>query len=274
MLLAKKATDAEALLSPLREEFPNDASLVWRMGKVLALQRRKTAKALEVYGEAVEADPDLLDNREFYAELHNLLRNPKIRTQAIAFSLKHQGDYGDKFLLETVNDEKDPIQYDARREVLENLAANPENVPLINERLNRALDVMQAADASAPCKSYAAALDAVSEAPEYYFYNRVEKATVPEAPTEVDPASTDDLELCGGLPERRDEVLAELATLHPDAQETGGVIEILDEPESAGDTPEPEPASKSKKTKARKKRSGGSGCDKFGALLRAECRKK
>lgn len=274
LLLAKKATDAEALLSPLREEFPNDASLVWRMGKVLALQRRKTAKALEVYGEAVEADPDLLDNREFYAELHDLLRNPKIRTQAIAFSLKHQGDYGDKFLLETVNDEKDPIQYDARREVLENLAANPENVPLINERLNRALDVMQAADAGAPCKSYAAALDAVSEAPEYYFYNRVEKATVPEAPAEVDPASTDDLDLCGGLPERRDEVLAELATLHPDAQETGGAIEILDEPEPTGDAPEPESAPKSKKTKARKKRSGGSGCDKFGALLRAECRKK
>lgn len=274
LLLAKKATDAEALLSPLREEFPNDASLVWRMGKVLALQRRKTAKALEVYGEAVEADPDLLDNREFYAELHDLLRNPKIRTQAIAFSLKHQGDYGDKFLLETVNDEKDPIQYDARREVLENLAANPENVPLINERLNRALDVMQAADAGAPCKSYAAALDAVSEAPEYYFYNRVEKATVPEAPAEVDPASTDDLDLCGGLPERRDEVLAELATLHPDAQETGGAIEILDEPEPTGDAPAPEPAPKSKKTKARKKRSGGSGCDKFGALLRAECRKK
>lgn len=275
LLLAKKATDAEALLSPLREEFPNDATLVWRMGKVLALQRRKTAKALEVYGAAVEADPDLLDNREFYAELHDLLRNPKIRTQAIAFSLKHHGDYGDKFLLETVNDEKDPIQYDARHEVLENLAANPENVPLINERLNRALDVMQAADASAPCKSYGAALEAVSEAPEYYFYNRVEKATVPEAPAEVDPESKDDLELCGGLPARRDEVLAELATLHPDAQETGGAIEILDEPEPAGDGPAPEPAPKPKKAKPRKKRSnGGSGCDKFGALLRAECRKK
>ncbi|MGH1342863.1 MAG: serine/threonine protein kinase [Nannocystales bacterium] len=269
----KKAREAEALLTPLREEFPNDATLLWRQGRALALQTRKSARALEVYGEAVEADPELLEDRLFYAQLHDLLRNGKIRTQAIAFSLKHHGDYGDNFLLETVNDEKDPIQYDARHEVLDNLTENPDNVSLINERLNRALDVMQAADASAPCKSYAAALDSVMEAPEYYFYNRVEKARVPEAPAEVDPGSKDDLELCGRLPARRDEVLAELATHHPDAGETDGEIEILDDSQEAP-PPAPDPASKPKAKKKKKKSSPGPDCNRFGAALTKKCRNK
>ncbi len=265
----KKAAEAEALLLPLREEFPDDATLVWREGKV-ALQRRKTAQALEVFGEAVEVDPALLEDRLFYAELHDLLRNPKIREQAIAFSLKHHGDYGDNFLLETVNDDRDPIQYDSRHEVLESLAENPDNVSKIDERLNRALDVMQAADSSAPCKSYSAALDAVMSAPDYYFHNRVEKAKVPQAPATPDPSSKDDTELCGSLPQRRDEVLAELATLHPDAQETGGEIEILDDAE---DTPAEAPESKPK-PKPKKKRSDSSGCNRFGAAFSKKCRNR
>ncbi len=264
----KKAADAEALLAPLLEEFPGDAGLLWRQGMAMSLQRRTTAKALELFREAIEADPNLLQDRDFYADLHALLRNPKVRSEAIEFSLKHRGDYTDSFLVEVVNDDKTPIQFDARHEVLERLAENPDIG--IDLRLNRALDVMQAADASAPCKAYAAALDAVMQAPEFYFYNRVEKATVPVAPTKPVPDSKDDVKLCGALPARRDEVLAELATLHPDAQETGG-IEILDDAE-AGPTEEPAPAPKASRKKNKKKRSGpGSGCNKFGAMFNSKC---
>ncbi len=267
----KKAKEAEALLTPLREEFPDEPVFVWRQGRALALQPRKIARALEVYGEAVDADPTLLNEGTFYAQLHELLRKPKIRTEAIAFSLKRVGDYCDDFLVETVNDDQEPIQYDARHEVLVSLRENEATASRIDARLNRALDVMQAADASAPCKSYAAALDAVMEAPEYYFYNRVEKATVPKAPEQVDPASKDDVELCSRLPARRDEVLAELAPLHPDAQETGGVIEILDEDDEVpAETAAPKPKPKKKK----KKSSSSSDCNRFGAALTKKCRNK
>ena len=272
---AKKAKEAETLLSPLREEFPDEVVFVWRQGRALALQPRKIARALEVYGEAVDADPTLLNEGTFYAQLHELLRKPKIRTEAIAFSLKRVGDYCDDFLVETVNDDREPLQYDARHEVLASLRENQETASRVDARLNRALDVMQAAAASAPCKAYAAALDAVMEAPEYYFYNRVEKATVPQAPAEVDPASKDDVELCGRLPERREQVLAALAPLDPDAQETGGDIVILDEgDEVPADAPKSKPKPKPKPKKKRKKSSSSSDCNRFGAAFSKKCRNK
>ena len=269
LLLAKKAADAEALLAPLREQFPNDATLVWRQGKVLALQRRKTAQALEVYGEALEADPDLLDNREFYAELHDLLRTSRIRKQAIQFSLRHHGEHGDKFLLETVNDEKDPLQYDARHEVLAALSENPDNIPLINQRLNRALDILQAADSSKPCVSYSDALAAIADEPEFYFYNRVDKATVPTRPEEPDATSADDLSSCDGLPERRESLLAELAAMDPKAagDSDGEDVVIID------DEPEPsESASPKKKAPRKKAKKPDAGCNRFGAMLSKKCR--
>jgi tetratricopeptide (TPR) repeat protein len=268
LLLAKKSAEADALLAPLREQFPGDASLVWRQGKALALQRRKTAQALEVYGQALEADPDLLDNREFYAELHDLLRTSRIRKQAIAFSLAHHGEHGDKFLLETVNDEKNPLQYDARHEVLTALSQNPDNIPLINQRLNRALDILQAAASSKPCVSYSDALASIADEPEFYFYNRVDKATVPERPETPDPEGADDLASCDGLADRRVALLEELAALNPEgADSDGDDVEILDEGE-----PEPAPSPKKKR---KPKKSKNDGCNRPGAaLFNKKCRRR
>lgn len=268
---AKKAKEAEAVLLPLREQFPDSAAVIWRQGRALAMQPRKLTRALEVYGEAVEADPDLLNEHLFYAQLHALLRKSKIRKEAIAFSLKHHGAYSDDFLVETVNDVSDPLQYDARHEVLDSLSKNTDLGSPIDERLNRALDVMQAADSGAPCKSYAAALDAVMAEPDYYFHNRVEKAKVPQAPEKVDPNSKDDVEVCSTLAARRDEVLAELATLHPDAQATGGEIEIVEDGDEA---PAEAPAPKKKKKKKKKKSNARSGCDKPFAGFNPKCRKR
>lgn len=289
LLLAKKATDAEKLLEPLQAQFPQDATLVWRRGRAMALRRKKTAQALELYSQALEADPGLVDNKEFYAELHDLLRTKNARKHALAFSLEHHGEHGDKYLLETVNDEKDPLQYDRRHEVLVALRKNPANEPLINERLQRALDIMQAADSGAPCTSYSKALDAVVAAPEHYFFNRVDKARVPAAPEQADPKSTDNVDLCTDLPTRREAVLAQLAELDPDAAETdtGGdegedeVVIVDDEPPAEESrTPnkaKSKPKSKSSsgsKSKSKSKSSGGTNCNRFGAALSKKCRNR
>lgn len=291
LLLAKKATDAVKLLEPLREQFPDDATLVWRLGKAMALRRKKTEQALELYSEALEADPGLVDNKEFYAELHDLLRTKGARKYALAFSLEHHGEHGDKYLLETVNDEKDPLQYDKRHDVLDALRKNADNEPLINERLQRALDIMQAADSQAPCVSYSKALDAVVAEPEYYFFNRVDKARVPEAPEKVDPDSPDNVALCTDLPTRRAAVLAQLAELDPDAAETDtgdeDEVVIIDDDAPAEEAPPPKAKSKGGKSGSQaksgsqtksgsksKSKSSGNNCNRFGAALSKKCRNR
>ena len=270
LLLAKKASEAESLLAPLHEQFPDDGSLVWRQGKALALRTRTTPEALEMYSKALEIEPGLVDNKEFYAELHDLLRTKGFRKEAVDFSLEHHGEHGDKFLLETVNDEKRPLQYDERHEVLEALRQNADNEPLINERLNLALDVMQAADSSAPCKSYAAALDAVAEAPEFYFWNRVDKAKVPEVPEDPSPDTKDDVSKCAELPARREALLAQLAELNPNgAEDTEGdaedIVIVEDEPPTSdrGSKPKPKP-----------KKKPDAECQRFGSVFNKKCRKR
>ncbi len=283
LLLAKKATEAETLLEPLREQYPEDATLVWRQGKVMALRRKKTEQALDLYSQALGADPGLVDNKEFYAELHDLLRTKGARKYALDFSLEHHGEHGDKYLLETVNDEKEPLQYDKRHDVLAALRKNPDNEPLINERLQRALDIMQAADSGAPCTSYSKALDAVVAAPDYYFFNRVDKARVPEAPEQADPDSTDNVALCTDLPTRREAVLAQLAELDPDAAETDtgedegedDVVIVENDAPSGEDPKKPaKPKSKSKSGSKSKPKTGGSNCNRFGAALSKKCRSR
>ncbi len=266
LLLAKRGAEADALLAPLREEFPEDATLMWRHARVLAVQRRKTAEALEAYGQALDADPDLLDNKDFYAELHDLLRNRNARQEALDFTLEHMGENGANFLLETVNDEKEPLQYDERHRVLEALRENPDNAPLINERLNVALDILQASASERPCASYSAALDMIAAEPEFYFYNRVDKAEVPPVPEgAAQEQSKDQTDLCAELPGRRESLLAQLAVLNPDAEE---LIEIEDEDGPAA--VEPESPSKAPRKKRTSKRPPE--CNKFGAAFNKKCR--
>lgn len=288
LLLAKKAADAEELLGPLQAQFPEDATLVWRQGKAMALRRKKTAQALDLYSQALQAQPGLVDNKEFYAELHDLLRTKGARTSALAFSLEHHGEHGDKYLLETVNDEKEPLQYDKRHDVLVALRKDPANEPLINERLQRALDIMQAADSDAPCSSYSKALDAVVAAPEFYFFNRVDKARVPEAPEQADPESLDNVALCTDLPTRREAVLAQLAALNPDIEESDSGEDddddvIIVEDDAPAEKPqrkvEQKPKPKSKrasrsKRASKSKSSGRTNCNRFGAALSKKCRKR
>ncbi len=291
LLLAKKVDEADALLAPLRDEFPKDATLLWRQGKVLAEQKRKEAQALAAYGDALRADSSLLDNKDFYAELHDLMRDRRVRDEALDLALQHMGPQGHKFLLELVNDERRPLQYNDRHRALDELREDTANAPLVNVKLNRALDVLQAAASLTPCTAYSEALDAIEQDPDFYYFNRVDKAELPVTPEDPKKVTQDDISSCEGLPQRREELLARLAVLHPEAEEfiegegtaspSGG-----EEPAQAGapaPAPPPEepapakpkakPKSKSGKSRGSRNRTNTADCNKFLGGLKKKCRR-
>src|SRR5690606_34234206 len=132
----------DSLLGLLRDEYPRDPELLWRKGRLLAKRKGKEAQALAAYGSALDADPGLLEDKDFYAELYELLRNRKLRDEALELALHKMGPYGHKFLLEEVNNEKRPLGYTDRRRALEELKKDANNIALINTKLNMALDLL------------------------------------------------------------------------------------------------------------------------------------
>ncbi|MEM6293646.1 MAG: protein kinase [Myxococcota bacterium] len=270
LLLAKKWNEANELLGPLRDEFPDDATLKWRYAQVLSAQRRKQSQALQAYGDALEADPAFIDDKDFYAELHDIMRDKRVRAEALDFALQQMGDSGHKFLLEMVNDERSPLQYTARHRALDALDEDPENAPLVNEKLNMALDVLQAAASVTPCKNYADALSAIEAKPDFYFYNRVDKANLPTAPEDAEQETADDVSVCPGLPARREALLAQLAVLNPDAEAAveGDETDAV-EADSADEADKPARAGGKKK----KSQSSSKDCSKFLGGLKKKCRR-
>lgn len=283
LILAARADEADALLDPLHDQFPKNAQLLWRRGRVLGMRKRKESQALAAYGDALQADPDLLDDRDFYAQLYDLLRNRKIRDEALDLALQHLGVQGHKFLLELVNNESKPLQYNDRQRALAEIRNNSEDAALINTQLNLALDILQASNSLTPCTSYRTALEAIAEEPDYYYYRRVEKAEMPQtaaAAAEAGQAkgetgegkSSDDTEACKGLDERREEVLTQLLALMPPE-----LAEGEDESETAANGEEPKagskqgtPASKPKKKKTSAKSSRG--CKGVAGMFKKRCR--
>ena len=225
LILAKKNEDADKLLGPLLDQFPDSARLIWRHGRLLVNEgRKKRSQALAAYASALEKDPALLEDKDFYAELSSVMRKPGLRDEALDVALRQMGSSAHKYLLEVVNDDKKPLEYDDRHRALEQLATDPENAALINKRLNRALDVLQAHASLTPCANYHGALDAIAAEPEYYFYQRVERAELP-TPKEgkhLTEAEVADASRCVNSLDRREEVLALLATLEPEPEDTGG----------------------------------------------------
>lgn len=271
LLLAKRPEDADALLAPLRDEFPGHASLLWRQGRLLAMRKRKQPQALAAYGDALQVDPTLLQDKDFYAELHDLLRHRRVRDEALDLALQHMGETGHKFLVELVNNESRPLKYNDRHRALDELATDPRNGSLIDRRLNLALDIMQASSARTPCAAYAQALDDVEAEPDYFYYRRVEKGKRPDAPTS-DP-SGEEAAKCEGLAERRLEVLTLLAKLEPIDETSGGA---QGEPEAAGSgESQSAPAGRPAGERPKKKSTARSGpdCSKFGAFLNKKCRR-
>lgn len=250
LLMTKSLDEADKLLSPLRDQYPENAALMWRQGKLLSTHRRKKAQALAAYGNALDAQPTLIEDRDFYAELYELLRDRRVRDEALDLALHKLGMHGHKFLLEVVNDTDHPLPYEDRQRALDAFDGDQENRALINWRLNKALDILQAFQALSPCTAYRDALEAIAAGPERFFIPRVERAKVPESPGQEDASA------CEGLTARRDQVLA--------------MLQAIDEAEPEGKGAEPPP----KRRSSNKKAVAQDECDKPGALFKRKCWKK
>jgi serine/threonine protein kinase len=276
LIIGENLDDADKLLSPLRDEFPDDPELLWRAGRIFAKRRRKEPEALTAYSQALERDPSLLDNKDFYAELYELMERRRARDQALDLALQKLGTQGHKFLLQVVNDEKRPLDYHDRERALEELQKDPVNRTLINVQLNVALDLLQAAESLTPCENYSKALEAIAAAPDYWFHRRVDKATLPTS--EIAQEKGEDPAACEGLAERRQEVLEMLAALEPEgeAESDGTPANAIGTAKNKHPSPEPEPTPPPEKpapatTKSTKKNSR---CTGWRAKFRKECRKK
>lgn len=224
LVLGGKFAQAEELLKQLRQQFPTNADLMWREGRLLAKTKQRD-QALTAYGNAVVEDPSLLNDRDFYAELYELLRTRRLRDQALELALQHLDSHGHKFLLELVNDSKRPLPYHDRQRALQELATDPDNQALIDDRLRRALDLVQASESKIPCVAYRDAIAEISAHPELYFLVRVQKAKVPEAPGPGIPGLLEDEpNACAELEQRREELLVVLEAL-------GGMLDDEDDVE-------------------------------------------
>jgi serine/threonine protein kinase len=263
LLLAKSADPALALIKPLRDQYTDDPQLLWREGKALALKKNKRDTALVRYGEALDVDPSLVEDQDFYAELYDLLDDRRLRAEALDFAVQRLGESGHKFLLGLVN-EKNPdraLRYNDRHRALDELAGDPVNGALINHELNLARDLWQAPQALTPCAAYRDALVAISVAPDPLFLSTLRRRGVPKK-----PANDEDALICDALPDLRAQVLASYeAAYDPAAAGRKADGEAGGEPGPAPEEPAPDAGktgsgakgSGSKGSGSKKKKKGG-----------------
>jgi serine/threonine protein kinase len=294
LILAGRTDEADKLLGPLLDEYPDDAQLMWRQGRLLGQNRKTRDKALLAYGRALDLDPMLVENRDFYAEISDLLRIRKLREEALDIALRKMGSYGHTFLLELVNNERRPLAHGDRHRALDELGKDPANQPLVNWRLNKALDLLQATQSLTPCTSYAAALEVIAAEPDAWYLARVEHAPIPVVKTGDGLSAEEkaDAAACEALDVRRANLIAVLSALEPAPGDTDGAAEMVIEDEDTGGAaeggepapadpaaPAPAPAepapAPAKSTSAKKKKSSGGkkvDCSKPFMGLSKKCR--
>lgn len=184
-LIAKNGDDALLLIKPLRDRFPDNAQLLLREGRALALRRSKRATALTRYAQAVERDPTLIDEPLFVAELYKLLEEPRLREAALDFAVQKMGRHGHPFLLQLVNEAKPEksLKYTDRQRALAELRSHEDSAKLIDERLNLARDLWQSKLSPAPCENFRKALAEIMalEPPDEYFVGSLESAKIPKS---------------------------------------------------------------------------------------------
>ena len=232
-LIAKQQDEALLLIKPLRDQNPDDAQLLWREGRALALRRSKRATALNRYAQALENEPTLIDEPIFLAELYALLGESRLREAALDFAVQKLGEHGHRFLLGLVN-ETNPdksLSFTDRHRALAELRQHEDSAKLIDNKLNLARDLWQAKNSPAPCENFRTALQRVAELdpPDDYFMGPLDVAKVPRSRKDEADAT-----YCGGLEEALVEARAQLAdALRPDT--TGGTTDAG--AETDGDTP-------------------------------------
>jgi serine/threonine protein kinase len=262
---------AETLLVAMRDRYPKHPQLSWRWGRLLTKRKNKKAQALAAYGHAIEGDLGLLDDKYFYAEIHDLMQIPALRDEALDLALREMGKYSHTFLLDLVNNEKKPLSYENRQRALEELSTDAASWALVNRRLNIALDVLQAKQSLTPCQAYDEALTNVAAAPDYWFYTRVERSEVPPADTNAKTGREDPV-LCATLPQRKADTLELLSALAPEGTEvpTDDATTPDGKPNGKPDAKAPPAASKkpvAKKSAPRKKVD----CNKFRGIFKKQC---
>ena len=205
-LTAKNDDEALRLIKPARDEFPDDPALLWREGKALAMSSKSTSKvtALERYGQAFDAKPGLIDDPDFYRELQDLLRNPKLRSQAIDLAVQKLGPAGHAFLLELVNvdDPTKVLGWVERHRILTELGKSDADSKLVDWKVNLARDLYQAANSTAPCVNFRDTVDAMGASKDAYYVEHIgnPKLTLP-SPSADD---SDDAAACADLQARVD----------------------------------------------------------------------
>lgn len=185
LLSAKNTADALAIIQPLRDEHPDDPILLWKAGKALALNKKSSkdrSRALHRYFEAVEHSGALLKDPGFYSELYELLRDPKLRDEAVNLALQDLGTEGHPFLLEQINEPSPSraMSYVDRHRVLDALMTKESNAALIDWDLNLSRDLWQARRHREPCTVFEQALDDINERPSAALYDRLLEAKVPK----------------------------------------------------------------------------------------------
>lgn len=220
LILAKDTADAQILLQKMRDASPDDAMLLWRQGRLLTQQKRKKGAALDSYGEAMEREPKLLEDKDFYAELMALMRESRLQQQALDLALRKMGGQGHTFLLELVNRKQKAIDFNNRHRILEELRRSDESAALIDVKLNIALDLFQAKQSLTPCKSYGAALEAIKKAPDPYYVEQLDQAKPPDPSKSksVEDWDAQDLEACPPLEAQRLRLLGDLEMRYPEAK--------------------------------------------------------
>jgi hypothetical protein len=259
---------AEALLVALRDQHPKHPQVSWRWGRLLAKRKGKKAQALAAYGDAMEADPTLLDDKHFYGEVHDLLQIPALRDDGLDLALRYMGKYAHTFLLELVNNEKKPLTYENRQRALEELATDSSSWALVNRRLNIALDVLQARQSLTPCQAYDEALTNVAAMPDYWFYSRVERSEVPPADANAKSGREDPV-LCATLPQRKADTLELLSALAPEPEE-GAEGEAPADGKAPANRPSKSTSTKKAPTK-QKPSPKKVDCNKFRGIFKKQC---
>jgi serine/threonine protein kinase len=220
LLSAKSKDSALERIKLARDEFPEDAGLLWREGRALALSKDKVDRqtALERYGEAVDADPTLVEQAAFHSELYGLLGEPALRDSAIDLAVQKLGSPAHAFLLEQVNveDPKQALGWVDRHRIIDALTEKPESLARVDMQLNLARDLYQAEDAPQPCTSFGKTLDAIEERNEPYF---VEHTTSQAVTIPIVPGTGEDISACDGLAERYAALGAKLSAAYPEEAE-------------------------------------------------------
>ncbi|PRP93274.1 Serine/threonine-protein kinase PknB [Enhygromyxa salina] len=214
-LSSKKEDEALDLIRPARDKLPDDPQLLWREGKALAMKRAKSSRvtALERYGQALDHDPSLTENPDFYGELNVLLRVQTIQEEAINLALQKLGPAGHNFLIELVNvdDPRAMLDWVARHRVLDELSRHPDAMKLVDVKLNLARDLYQAGESPAPCAEFSRALTSIATAKDLYFVEHVFGVS-PPAPG----SDTEDAAVCETLDAKLVVVRDLYAAAHPD----------------------------------------------------------